>query len=239
MTYFHPHVPPSWRTLPIFEHHTNSILLFLGDLWPRSKDTAKDEKYHDPKISYQFNSLGYRDAEYKDRYDTVILSFGMSSTMGLAIQLEQTYSKLIEQHTGISVLNFGIPGASADTIARMVSCTVPYFKERANTVMVLVGWPYVSRREVFLDNYKQSVNTNGTPPFPEFWMLLDNTSNSHNAELNAHFVDQICKANAVRLISIPISIYPDGIESGDKGRDGVNPGPEWNKRVAEWVLATL
>jgi hypothetical protein len=163
----------------------------------------------------------------------------MSSTAGLGVRLDQTYSSIIKATSGTEVLNFGIPGASCDTIARMVCCIVPYFKAISQNLTVLVAWPYDSRREIFTEDYQYSFNTATPPPIKDYLRLIDNESNQYNKEKNIALVRTVCGLHQVNLLELDDIIHLAPIETIDRARDGMHPGPIWHKDVADWFLKRL
>ncbi len=239
LKYFYPHIPPAWLARPEVKSIVGKEIKYISEIIPGSTDSPDKELYNDPGISFKANSLGYRDEEYSETYTSVILSLGMSSTAGLGVRLDQTYSSIIEEKSNTEVLNFGIPGASCDTIARMVCCIVPYFKARSQDLTVLVAWPYDSRREIFTEDYKYSFNTATPPPIKDYLKLVDNESNQYNKEKNTALVRTMCELNQVNLLELDDAIHLAPIETIDRARDGMHPGPVWHKNVADWFLKRL
>ena len=229
MTWFHSHIPTSWPARPQMELAANTIITDLSSVFK--------DYYSDPAVNYKINSFGYRDNEYKKSYKKLIISLGMSSTFGLGVKLEDTYSSIISKKLNVPVLNFGIPGASSDTVARMATCLVPYFNK--SNLTVLVGWPYKERREVFLDDFKASINFQNDPPIKDFVKLLDDTASNYNLEKNQLLVRSVCKANNVSLFEIPEDLYTTNALEIDKASDGWHPGPKWHATVAELFLAKV
>jgi hypothetical protein len=239
LKYFHPHIPPAWLARPELELIVGKEIKYISEIIPGSSDSPDKELYNDPGISFKANSLGYRAEEYRAEYTSIILSLGMSSTTGLGVRLDQTYSSIIAATSGTEVLNFGIPGASCDTIARMICCIVPYFKTISQDLTVLVAWPYDSRREIFTEDYRYSFNTATPPPIKDYLRLIDDTSNQYNKEKNVSLVRTVCGLQQVNLLELDDSIHLAPIETIDRARDGMHPGPIWHKDVADWFLTRL
>ena len=239
LKYFYPHIPPAWLARPELELIVGKEIKYISEIIPGSSDSPDKELYNDPGISFKANSLGYRAEEYRAEYTSIILSLGMSSTTGLGVRLDQTYSSIIAATSGTEVLNFGIPGASCDTIARMICCIVPYFKTISQDLTVLVAWPYDSRREIFTEDYRYSFNTATPPPIKDYLRLIDDTSNQYNKEKNVSLVRTVCGLQQVNLLELDDSIHLAPIETIDRARDGMHPGPIWHKDVADWFLTRL
>lgn len=230
MQWFYPHIPVSWLARPSMEQHKNTTVTSLSTI-------LGDNYYSDPAINYKINSYGYRDCEYEDSYKEIIISLGMSSTFGLGVKSELVYSSILANQVNIPVLNFGIPGASSDTVARMASCLVPYFKHL--NCKVLLGWPYKNRREIFLDESKSSINFQNEPPIKNFVKLLDDTANDYNLEKNQLLLRSLCVANSVDYFEIPKELYTTNALAIDKASDGWHPGALWHSTVADWFLSEI
>ena len=239
LKYFYPHIPPAWLARPEVKSIVGKEIKYISEIIPGSSDSPDKELYNDPGISFKANSLGYRAEEYHTEYTSIILSLGMSSTAGLGVRLDQTYSSIIEATSGTEVLNFGIPGASCDTIARMIFCIVPYFKTISQDLTVLVAWPYDSRREIFTEDYQYSFNTATPPPIKDYLRLIDDESNQYNKEKNTALVRTVCGLHQVNLLELDDNIHLAPIETIDRARDGMHPGPIWHNDVANWFLTRL
>lgn len=230
MKWFYPHLPPAWLARP-------EMINGAGKTWTDLSKVNPTDNISKDDISYSINSLGYRYEEFKDSYDEIILSLGMSCSFGLGVKYNETYFDIISKKLNIPVLNFAIPGASSDTVARTVSCIIPHWINKVNKIKVILGWPYSLRREIFLDNFKSSINFQNDPPIKEYHKLLDDTSNEYNQEKNQILVRSICKSYNIPLYEIPDSLYLN-LEI-DKASDGFHPGPMWHQAVADWFLNQL
>lgn len=239
LKYFYPHVPPAWLARPEIESIAGGEIKYISEIISGSSDSPDKELYNDPGISFKANSLGYREEEYHAAYTSVVLSLGMSSTAGLGVRLDQTYTSIIETTLGTEVLNFGIPGASCDTIARMICCIVPHFKAISQDLTVLVAWPYDSRREIFTEDYRYSFNTATPPPIKDYLRLIDDESNQYNKEKNVSLVRTVCELHQVKLLELDDTVHLAPIETIDRARDGIHPGPIWHRDVADWFLKRL
>lgn len=100
--------------------------------------------YADNPITYNFNSSGYRMCEFCDvDYDNYIIFFGCSNTVGIGLELEQTYSYKIAQELGCSYINAGIGGASPDFVVN----NFVHFMSRVDKLprAVIINWPIAER----------------------------------------------------------------------------------------------
>lgn len=228
--WFYPHIPPSFYARPIMKDAIGKEIFDLSEIYG-------DDSVNNPNVSYRINSLGYRSSEFSFKESQIILSFGMSSTFGIGVSYKETYTNIISEYLKIPSFNMGVPGASSDTVSRTISCTIPFFKQYNTNLIVLVGWPYSLRREVFTDTFKASINFQDTPPIKEYYKLLDDTANDYNQEKNILMVRTVCSLHNSQLVEIPESLYLN--LDIDKSNDGFHPGPMWNKKIADWILNQL
>lgn len=98
------------------------------------------------KISYQYNSRGFRDAEWPDtvvKLQNSIWCLGDSFTVGLGSPIEHIWPQVLQQQTGCRTINVSMDGASNDWIARK-ACNI--LQEVQPKTMIL-QWSYLHRRE--------------------------------------------------------------------------------------------
>ena len=230
--FFYPHIPKSTIARPELKDYLGRVCFSLGD-----DDDPYYSKNPDPSIIYNINSFGYRGYQYKNNYDHVVLNFGTSFTFGIGVREDQTYPYVVGNLTGLDSLNFGIPGASVDTSARMICCVVPYFKNISKRVTVTVPYVHSIRREVILDDYSASINANSKPPTKDFFNLIDDTSNSYNMEKNITLIRSFCYQQNVNLIELKSENWKESNDYTwpDRNRSGTSPGPKWCKLVAEEI----
>ena len=96
------------------------------------------------KITYQYNSRGFRDAEWPIDLSDVIWCVGDSFTVGIGQPYEETWPQLLEKRTGRRCLNTGEDGCSNDTIALRAQEICKLYKPK----LIVVLWSYFSRRRI-------------------------------------------------------------------------------------------
>ena len=95
-------------------------------------------------VSYQFNSLGYRDRDISEYIKNPVIVIGDSFTVGLGLPNEMTYPCLLEKLIHHQVLNFSLNGASNTWISRKLELILKYFSPMA----VIVHYTFSARREL-------------------------------------------------------------------------------------------
>jgi hypothetical protein len=96
------------------------------------------------KISYEYNSRGFRDAEWPTRdLDQCIWCVGDSFTVGLGSPVEHTWPWLLQQQQGRRTVNVSLDGASNTWIARRATAIL----EHIQPAIMIIQWSYTNRRE--------------------------------------------------------------------------------------------
>jgi hypothetical protein len=96
------------------------------------------------KITYQYNSRGFRDYEWPNNLQDAIWCIGDSFTVGMGQPVEERWPVLLQKHTGIKTINISMDGASNDWITRKAL----YVLENIDPHYVVIQWSYIPRREL-------------------------------------------------------------------------------------------
>jgi hypothetical protein len=100
------------------------------------------------KITYEYNSRGFRDTEWPEDLSEVIWCVGDSFTMGLGQPYEETWPYLLEKRIRKRCINLGEDGCSNDTIALRAQEIYKLYKPKIMVVM----WSYLHRRRINNEN---------------------------------------------------------------------------------------
>lgn len=98
------------------------------------------------EISYQYNSRGFRDAEWPKTLTELanaIWCVGDSFTVGLGSPVEHTWPNVLQQRTKQRTINVSMDGASNQWIARQAVNIL----QAAQPRFLVVQWSYLHRRE--------------------------------------------------------------------------------------------
>jgi lysophospholipase L1-like esterase len=110
-----------------------------------------NKKYNEDSIKYILNKYGFRLPSEQEDLSTnkreTIACFGCSQTFGVGLPYEETWPFLLEEmlHNKYTVKNYGISGASSDTIVRKMHNYL--IKEKPKIICCLL--PDIFRREMF------------------------------------------------------------------------------------------
>lgn len=133
---------------PDTSHRGNLDFLTHADpveLWQKNiRKIGKEWHYRNHRISYKFNTLGYRMPELdKIDYDNYIIFFGCSNTVGIGLEIEHTFSYMIANKLNCEYINAAVGGSSPDFVIN----NLVYFLNRtpARPRAVIINWPTIER----------------------------------------------------------------------------------------------
>ena len=127
----------------ILESRKNQDWEYSGMDSPEYCLNKKLFKSYPHKISYKYNSRGFRDNEWPDDLENCIWCFGDSFTVGLGSPIEHTWVNLLQQRTGRRCINISMDGASNQWISRKIKKV----QQVINPSTIIVHWSYVTRDE--------------------------------------------------------------------------------------------
>lgn len=115
-----------------------------------SFDECRDREHfknYPHQIIYNYNSRGFRDAEWPDAMQELqnsVWCFGDSFTVGVGSPLEHTWVNIFQNRIRQRCLNISLDGASNKWIARKVIETL----KTINPKLIIIHWSYPTRGEI-------------------------------------------------------------------------------------------
>ena len=100
------------------------------------------------KITYEYNSKGFRDHEWPTELNDLIWCVGDSFTVGIGQPFAETWPQLLEKKIGRRCINLGEDGCSNDTISLRVEKIYDLYKPK----LIIVMWSYLHRRRIDNEN---------------------------------------------------------------------------------------
>ena len=179
------------------------------------------------KITYSYNSEGFRDIEFDQR--SSIVALGCSHTEGVGLPVDQTWPRQLEHLVGTKVWNLGVAGSALDTCFRLLD----YWIEHLNIIAVCCAVPAITRFEVNENNNWSNI----LPTFTGYdeWIAGWNknyVAYEKNGEMNRHknllAMSHVC---AQRRVPIYYNLLEDFTNTGD-ARDLSHCGPVPNFKLA-------
>lgn len=186
------------------------------------------------KVSYTFNSLGFRCDEINSTNDSVVF-LGGSEAIGCGIPIQHSFTTIVANELNLKCYNLSQSGAANDTIYRLAS----YWLPKLNPKLVIISAPPPYRIEVintFLDDPIEFYvpEYHGKHPFFKTWLSCEENS-TFNEEKNRLAIEHICTSNKLKLLRFNDTEF----EALDYGRDLIHKGIESNKKFAEKILSML
>jgi hypothetical protein len=152
-------------------------------------------------------------------------SFGCSFTEGVGVEIDQTWSFLLD------VCNCGLNGASNDKICR----TAIEYCNTFNPEKIYVMWTFSNRREIVDQDNKLLKFKAVDPGSSRFaWHkasleLTNQYSDFYNYKKNKLMLESFCIANNIKLHQADVV----DIKNDQQASDKQHPGPLWHNSVFE------
>jgi len=221
----------AWDTMDSHDWYQKNIQ--NPDLRKKLEETG----YLDSNIKYQYNSHGFRTAEFDREFDVVC--FGCSFTMGTGLYAHDTWPEQLKQLTGLEVANLGHAGSSNDTAVRFALHYLPLLKPR------YAVWLQTDmhRIEILDDSVPLSMNIMATDtrnPCANDYFIKTWFSSSSNQRLNLQkntlAFEQLCRSLGIKSVVLgreqvpPHPPFPNG-----GARDLTHPGANIYKPLVQQI----
>lgn len=177
------------------------------------------------------NNLGFRSNENYYKNDTGNLFLGCSITEGVGVDLNETWSSILNTSLEGKFISLAKGGSGSDTWFSYLLMFIDYF----NPLKVfLLGYPY-SRFEYF-DSEKfipafMANKTNFQKKYPNFSkdILFSKEYAEYNYYKNLLAIKQLCSTREIPFYSLETNCinYPDF------GSDNLHPGPKYHSEIAK------
>lgn len=208
-------------------------------------DTPENAQY-EKDIKYTFNEYGFRSDPFYERKDINILTVGCSMTVGVGVDQHENWPNQLKQKIqdwsghSVAAWNLATSGASTDYVTRIIYKVTGLLRPSA----VIVHWPPITRLE--LPTEHEGKITQGSihmPLFPQ--NLVDEDYLIYNYNRNVAFLRAMffkkrrlgIYCNPVMHSSVQHQMHDENPFHADTlGRDGIHPGPDWHKGVADYYF---
>jgi len=136
-----------------FDGKFDHTMYFYGTDSLDNYDKNGNKTYSKTDVCYHINEYGYRiplKTNFVKDEKPIIACFGCSQTRGVGLPWEQTWPYFLDKQLDFkySVKNYGIDGASSDTISRLVY----NYTLNNNPVAIFCLLPDIYRRELYHSN---------------------------------------------------------------------------------------
>jgi hypothetical protein len=208
------------------------------ELYALNLKTRKDELakfgWIDNKVSYTFNEHGFRCPSFEDKPSIMFL--GCSHTMGIGINIEDTWAHLTSKELKLHCINLSQGGGANDTAFRLGSHWIPRLKPK----IVFLLQPDSSRLEIISSDDDIQFLMTGLEP-PKRWKrwyydwISSDSNKLLNLQKNTLALAQICRSNGIKFLHISA----DELLECDKARDLAHVGAMSNRHFVGSVLSLI
>ncbi len=203
---------------------------------------------HDP-IIYTINEMGYRSKfVYPADYEKYGVAIGSSHTWGSSLHVEDRFDSLLEQDNGIPIINIGQPGASCNYVKEQVLHLLTNTPKLP--AFMILEWPPITRFTLFGNGTEHICNVHFDEADIRFKIfenivLLDEEIFYYEAMRSFHIVTKWLSDRDIPVFNWTVT--PDSSETlqipytrtVDFARDGVHPGPNTHKIVADLLIENI
>jgi hypothetical protein len=198
---------------------------------------AELERYNwiDRKITYKFNSHGFRADEF-DSSAPGVMFIGCSHTLGVGLPVESTWAHIVSTTLKLKNYNLGVGGSSNDTAFRLAYHWIEQLKP---SLVVFLSAERTRLELQFVNDqiYDLSVWPIGFPTVDNFmkcWHSND-TNSDMNYLKNTLAVKQLCSERGIKYIQREAV----NIHLRDKARDLQHYGEKTHQHIAAMFLSKL
>lgn len=207
------------------------------------KKMPQDWVYRDyKKITYKFNSLGFRCEDISNLdFDNYVLFTGCSHTEGVGLALEDTYPYQVSKKLGCDYFNLAIGGTGIDILE--YNLITWFLKHKKKPKYVFIQWPDHSRYTGVFPNYDNLIPIGNWYKEPEFKTFIASTEITGNS-----YAKKVLASRVLRnIIDVPIiDIQFSGLNSFqpydliikiiDFARDRIHSGIQSNYTITKQIL---
>lgn len=176
-----------WLPLDTKELYQDNLINRYNDL--------KFQGWLDTHFTYKFNSTGFRCKEFSQ--DPTAMFLGGSDTIGIGLPVDAVWPEIISKKLNMQCANFGIGGASPDTLFRLCHGYIDKIKPKIVVCMITPGIRFetVDNNNVYNNMVKKNVNHE----FYKHW-AIDENNNYFNQEKNILAIKMLCSERGIKCV---------------------------------------
>lgn len=199
----------------------------------KHRSLLEQNNWIDRKVTYTFNSNGFRSNEFTD--DSTVMFLGCSITTGIGVPSDDIWPTLVAKQLGMACANLGQAGGSPDTAFRL--CLGWIDKIRPKMVIFLrppgIRWELVhSRKITFLGVWSSAVKSKYKSYMNDYW--ADENNYHFNLQKNILALQQLCEQRKIKFNEF--NHLPAYI---DLARDLFHPGAKTHQLLADRILDAM
>jgi hypothetical protein len=222
---FHQYSKFANQTLDWFP--SDDIIRYI-DNCKSQRDLLEKYDWIDKKITYKFNSHGFRCDEFTE--DPSIMFLGCSNTIGIGLPLEDNWPTLVSNELNLKMINLGIGGSGSDTAFRLANHYIPQLKPKI--LIHLESYEgrlsLISKNEIY-----EFLPSNYPKEFEKFYFEWINCKeNLELHELKHNFaIELICNKNNIKYIPLSLDNFIQLDSARDLSHWGILSSKVFHKKV--------
>ena len=196
----------------------------------KTRKELNDLNWTKDSITYKFNNQGFRSEEF-DSSGNNIAFLGCSYTVGIGVQWEDTFSKIVSDNLKLKCFNLGVGAGSMDSCFRFAI----YWLEKIKPKIVVLLEPDKYRKEIKTSTYTNISTSNIIyENFYKDWILEEQNANLLKEK---NFLAIKYLSNKINTKFISVSIRDGTVPAPDeKARDLIHGGANWHNITARNIL---
>lgn len=170
------------------------------------KYMPNDWLYRNKSVSYKFNNVGLRSSKDFTNLKKQLLFSGTSFTFGIGLAIEDRFSDLVSNESGIGYINYSGP---TYTIKLQILSFFNYLKKYEKPYTFVIEYPPVDAYTFFLDNKAIFCYYNHMPDSIKYKLFVDayNSLNGtdffyHEANFYRNQLIVMCEKLGIKLIEL-------------------------------------
>lgn len=210
------------------------------------------QKWQYENFNYTINKYGFRYSPLQDSAD--IGAFGCSYTFGQSMPSNRLWHSLLSQATGLSSLNFGVPGKGIETTVDIFNIVSKHIKLKRAVFLL----PPITRLQILLERQKDFEFVDYTVQHDidiaqDLFRTLPESQLINMAKKSIYLAEHIARERRIRIYFASwhsdtstilkkmkfhyATLLPDWTDSlADRARDQEHPGPIAHQKWVEKIL---
>lgn len=200
---------------------------------PYTASKLKKLGFTSQNVKYKFNSYGFRCNEFVEHNNIVFL--GCSLTLGIGINIEDTFSEIVSRQLNMNNCNLSLAGGSNDAMFRIAYHWLPQLKPK----VVIVWAPHKERSEIFINGAHECLLPTLTRESKWYINYLKEQQNHIiNYQKNRLAIENICNQLNTKLLFLHVDDWNFDYYK-DLARDLMHPGVKSHRLIANEMLKLL
>ena len=199
----------------------------------KTRKELNDLNWTKDSITYKFNNQGFRSEEFDSSGNNIVF-LGCSYTVGIGVQWEDTFCKIVSNNLKLTCCNLGVGAGSMDSCFRFAI----YWLEKLKPKIVVLLEPNKDRKEIKINHITYNNETPGHHLYKNFYKDWISEEQNMNLLREKNFLAIKYLSNKINTKFIPMTLGADP-RPDNKARDLAHSGPDWHSIKARYILKEI